>query len=63
MMPLGSTYPGQTPGTLSGPTPFFTPQGQTQVAGQQPKMNFMAAKSVSFFSTIRNSNRSKRYID
>ena len=40
-------YPGQTPGTQGVGTPF-PPQIQAQVAGQQPKMNFMAAKNVSF---------------
>ena len=42
-------YPGQTPGTqgVQPPSPF-PPQGQAQVTGQQPKMNFMAAKNVSF---------------
>ena len=48
MYPPGSAYPGQTLGTQGGPTPSFPPQEQAQVAGQQPKMNFMAAKSVSF---------------
>ena len=48
MMPPGVTYPGQTPVAKgANPTPF-PPQGQTQATGQQPKMNFMAAKSVSF---------------
>ena len=42
-------YPGQTPGTQGVQPPLpFPPQGQAQVAGQQPKMNFMAAKNVSF---------------
>ena len=40
-------YPGQTPGTQGGGTPF-PPQSQAQIAGQKPKMNFMAAKNVSF---------------
>ena len=48
MIPPGTAYPGQAPGTQGGPTPSFPPQGQAQTAGQQPKMNFMAAKSVSF---------------
>ena len=41
-------YPGQTPGTQGGTIPSFRPQSQAQVAGQQPKMNFIAAKNVSF---------------
>ena len=48
MMPLGPAYPGQIPVTRGSPCPSFTPQGQAQTAGQQPKMNFMAAKSISF---------------
>ena len=48
MFPPEAAYPGQTPGTQGSTIPSFPPQGQTQVAGQQPKMNFMAAKSVSF---------------
>ena len=48
MMHPGSAYPGQTPGTQGGSTSSCPPQVQTQVASQQPKMNFMAAKSVSF---------------
>ena len=48
MMPPGPAYPGHTPGAEGGPTPPFPPQGQAQTAGQQPKMNIMAAKSVSF---------------
>ena len=47
MYPSGVAYPGQTPGTQSGTVPF-PPQGQAQGTGQQPKMNFMAAKNVSF---------------
>ena len=42
-------YPVQTPGTQGGTVPPpFPPQSQAQIAGQQPKMNFMAAKNVSF---------------
>ena len=48
MYPPGAAYPGQTPSTQGGTVPPFPPQAQTQVAGQQPKMNFMTAKSVSF---------------
>ena len=48
MMPLRPAYPGQVPVAQSGPAPPFPQQGQAQTAGQQPKMNFMAAKSVSF---------------
>ena len=46
--PPGAAYPGQTPSTQGSTVPSFPPQGQAPVAGQQPKMNFMAAKSVSF---------------
>ena len=44
------TYPGQTPGTQGSYSTVatFPPQGQPQATGQQPKMNFMAAKNVSF---------------
>ena len=47
MMPPGPAYSRQTPGTQGGPTPSFPQQGQAQTAGQQPIMNFMAAKSFS----------------
>ena len=48
MMPPGPAYPGQTPVAQDGPTPSFLPQEQTQIVGRQPKINFMATKSVSF---------------
>ena len=48
VMPPGPAYPGQVPVAQSGPAPHFPPQGQAQTASQQPEMNFMAAKSVSF---------------
>ena len=48
MFPPGAAYPGQTPSTQGSTIPSFPPQGQAQATGQQPKMNFMAAKSVSF---------------
>ena len=41
-------YPGQNPGTQGGAVATFLPQGPSQTSGQQPKMNFMAAKNVSF---------------
>ena len=52
MMPPGPAYPGQVPVAQSGPAPPFPPQGQAQTAGQQPKMNFMAAKIVVFSPQI-----------
>ena len=48
MYPPGVAYPGQNPSAQGTTIPPFPPQNQPQVAGQQPKMNFMAAKSVSF---------------
>ena len=48
MYPPGVAYPGQTPGAQGGAIPPFPPQGQAQGTSQQPKMNFMAAKNVSF---------------
>ena len=42
-------YPGQTSVTQGvSPPPPFPSQSQAQIAGQQPKMNFMVAKNVSF---------------
>ena len=41
-------YPGQTPGIQGGAIAIFPHPGQPQAKGQQPKMNFMAAKNVTF---------------
>ena len=41
-------YLRQAPGTQGVSSPPFPPKGQAQIAGQQPKMNFMPAKNVSY---------------